>query len=365
MKDNLTLCTQFIFLKTSLIFCLLFITYCIILFNKEKTRDLFKFELNFFFFNWVYIYIYIFGYFAVVIYIRIYYINYMLDLKPLINKLKIFCINKPFIDLWFLIIIGSLSFILFIIIMFFIHRFFIKQLLKRFLILTPFLHYKKFTNYGLYAIENIIDSFWMKLVAYIAKHVNLIFEKELTMRRMFLSINKFLLFVFPTIFLFMFFLYDLNFNDYVLSKNFFKYLLFYVIFSIYKRLSIFLETQDSFINKMLYNIYYKKKSILYVNIPDHLEQIVYNYVDSYLYVNPYQLPKELDDFSFYHAIITEHIFRSTDGFLYKNNTDQFFYEKNNKNYDVVLYNYEKLKKLYIKLNQILFGNTHKTDGIDI
>lgn len=166
----------------------------------------------------------------------------------------------------------------------------------------------------------------------------------------------------PTIILIIYFIYEIKYNNYVLSTNFQKYLLFYFLYTIYKRFSIFYERSDKFICQMVYEMYYKQGSVMYVNIPDELEDVVYDFVDDGLYRDPKIKPvPSIDDIlgQFYLEISINHKYISEDRYVYKNANGMGFVEENNTRYDVKLNEYIYLRKLYKRVNLFMMALVKK------
>ena len=152
----------------------------------------------------------------------------------------------------------------------------------------------------------------------------------------------------------------------VLNPNFYKYLFFYFIYHVYKKISIFISDTDIGLNYILFRMYYKEKSIMYVNIPKEYQQVILRYIELGLHRNMKKHPELLLDNilgEFCYYINNNCEFHLTKNNEYINN-DFSFIEITNK-LDTPIYPYYYTIKFYKFLMKLLYGNVRlSTSGTD-
>lgn len=190
-----------------------------------------------------------------------------------------------------------------------LNSFFIKHCLILYLIL--FHHFEKELNYigykfSLIQLKKNIIYIYLK---YISKENNYLYD-----------ITEFIVKKLPFYILILCIIYDLYFNNMLLrfTGNF---LPFYLLHMIWLKISIFLEYTNRYLNQILYNIYYKGNSIVYVNMGESKEKIVNDYVKNKLQLNPVFL----EDF-FIVDVETNNVYKSKDGCYYENAQGNYFLE---------------------------------------
>ena len=255
--------------------------------NTEYSYKIFDFD-----FNGFCIIIYFLFYFCLVLWIRINYFSQTTDLKQIIKSFKEkYLIENSFDTLVNILIL--FSFLLCVIYLVkILHSFFIKQIIKRFLILQINSNLD-LSSYSLFILERKMDKFLSKTINYCRCYCS---EKTINiMWKIGYKGNHFIVTIFPTIFLYLFFAYEIIFNELVITPNFYKYLFFYFIYHVYKRISLFISDTDWGLNLILYRMYYKEKSIKYVNIPKDYQDVILRYIQLGLNRNMNKYPEPLLD----------------------------------------------------------------------
>lgn len=326
-------------------------------YTKPVKRDLFRYKIHYFYFNWVCVISYIIGYFGFLLLTRIQYLSEISDLRIPFNIVYFYyktltLVNFVYLSCLILLLILNICYIFAI-----IHRFFINEVIKRVLILHNCLpNFYSLQKYTIIRLErniiHIVECVYFPIKYYLSAYN---FER---LRKRVLFVSEILVMKLPLVLFVIFFCYEIYFNNYKLSPNFYAYLLFYFIYNIYKRISLYILNSDPFIREMVFNMYYKRGSIMYVDIADELENIVYDFVNNGLYRDPTINPVPILDHimgEFEWLILMEHKFTSTDRYLYVNATNKCFEEPNNIYYDVPLCEYITLRKYWHKLMVVFYG----------
>lgn len=319
--------------------------------NVEYSYKIFDFD-----FNGFCIFSYFLGYFCLLLWIRISYFSQTTDLKLVIKIFKEKYIMSYYLDTLINIIF---FFILLLCIIYFfklLHKFFIKQIVKRFLILQVNFNFD-LSSYTLFTLERKINNTLSKVIDFIfhtysEKVINFIWRTSY-------KINHFIFTILPTLALYIFFIYEILFNNFVITPNFYKYLLFYFLYYIYKNISIFIANTDIGLNYILYRMYYKEKSIMYVNIPKEYQHVILRYIQLGLHRNMKKNPEPLLDnvlgeFCYYMSHNCE--FHLTKNGEYCNNEFSFI-DTTNKT-DTIIYPYHYTIKFYRTIYKLLYGKNH-------
>ena len=304
----------------------------------------YRYRIKHFFFNWLLVLTYILSYLGVILWLRIEYINTKTDLKPYITKLKEFYTNTNIF--YFIKVVMFLLLIILIIVMIMacVHKFFIIQLSKRFLILYIKIICEMKIDLSKYLLLFQLRYLCEKIVLYfLRKLFDDMLEKKYNtfaniLWQLLWRMIKHAIMTLPTIMLYVLLLYNIFKNNCVISEGFHKYLLFYFIYFTYKRINFFLDETDHTLNSILYRMYYLEKTYWYVNIPKPYQEVIARYLDLGLSRNlkrnpEYLLDKTIGHYSFF--METECCFHSMDGYSYTNGSNSFT-EENNSRKDVII-----------------------------
>jgi hypothetical protein len=264
-----------------------------VLVNKEykiKPNDddlLFKYKINHFFLNWVCIYFYIGLYIYLFTKIRSHILTKEIDLGLFFKDLKNLCQDTEVYSL--ILFLSLLILIIYIFMLLFIklNKFFIKQLAKRYVFL--------FCNSQDYISEKVLMNFLDKLTFnyfvhfYIYNYTNIIdniinnkLKKNLLLCQ---KLTEYFVYKFPFYFILVYFFYECYFNNFVLSITFNTYFYIFAIYSIYKRLSNFQVNRNYFVCSMLYDMYYCGSSILYFDIPEYYQDVIFDCIRNGLFLD--------------------------------------------------------------------------------
>ena len=183
-----------------------------------------------------------------------------------------------------------------------------------------------------YCVEFIIvDTLWDKRRGPILKALFDDTKKE-EYTKFFYKILKFIFYKLFSYFIILFFLYELIFNNFVLSLVFNHCLFIYILYSIYKKASHFICNTNKDLNSMIFNMYYKSRSIKYVNIPLDFQLIVYHYIFGGLQI-PLTLTnkKQIRD-RFFIEIMLKHLYTTEDYIRYvSGNSERYFIMESDNN----------------------------------
>lgn len=317
--------------------------------NTEYAYKIYDFD-----FNGFCIASYLLCYICLILWVRIKCFSQTTDLKLYINLFKEKYLTSNFYDTLINIIILIIIFVCVIYFFRILQKFFIKQIIKRFLILQ--INYNiNLSPYTIFVWERKLNNFMSKMIdilyhSYSEPVVNFIWKISY-------RIVNFIIIILPHLFLYVFFIYELLFNNFIITPNFYKYLFFYFIYRAYKRSSAFIADTDIGLNYILFCMYYKEKSIMYVNIPQEYQKVILRYIELGLHRNMKKNPEPLLDnvlgeFCYYISQNCE--FHLTNNGEYANN-EFSFYEITNK-YDTIFYPHHYLIKVCTFINKILFGS---------
>lgn len=146
----------------------------------------------------------------------------------------------------------------------------------------------------------------------------------------------------PTIIICIYFFYELKFNSGILSSKFNSWFFMYLLYNIYKRITNYIIYSDHTINEMVFNMYYRDRSIKYANMPKSWEKAIYDYVDnglSWTAEEAQQFNEAINIFEFFDGIFWKYTWKSSDGYIYSNLNNEAFIEENNSSVDLVKYPY--------------------------
>lgn len=150
-----------------------------------------------------------------------------------------------------------------------INQFFIKELIKKYLVVfvEPTEKRNIYTRHFIliHLLLSHIKVRTSDFIIYIMTLINPNFSEKV-FKLIGVYLIDFLFYKFPNYLIITYFLYEMCFNNFVLSPLFNKTLFVFAIYTIYKRFSNFIYNTESSIDFMVYNMYYKEKSIKYVNI---------------------------------------------------------------------------------------------------
>lgn len=360
------------FLEILPILIMLVITFCLYRIYNKNVKE-YDYKIFDFDFNGFCIITYFLTYLYIIFWYKVSYINKTTDLKPFINFAKEIYLTKFSFFILKRIILFILIIICFIYIIKVIHKFFRKELKKRFLVLQITYNKINITPYLLQAIKQQCDT----LLTRVFIKYDFLLSKKIGdfLWKLSLSNNNFIFYKMPSIILILFFFYIIFFNDYVLTPSFYKYLLFYFFYYNYKNISIFIDETDYGINKILFNMYYRQRTIKYINIPKDYQDVIMRYISLNLQRNLIKYPEPLlDDVlgAFYFKINAECAFflvETIEKGFYSNEQGDHFLEIN-ENVDINIYDFYFTKKIYkylkrtiitkiisiIKKNTIMFKN---------
>src|SRR3978361_4682 len=295
------------------------------LYNKKDSQDngLYKYKIHSNIINIFLITVYLFFHIYLLLYIRTKYLNTDLDLKKIFYSVKLFFIGTSLLDMILFLILLVITLLCIIK----IHQFFIIQFIKRHLLL-----YKDRTK-----LEKLITprTFinlhgWSFLLTNLACNLSLKVNLNMRVYHFIVGLINYLLFSFPLHFIISFFIYLIFLNSFILSPTFNNLLYLFILYSFYKRISNYYHFTESYLNEMVYNMYYRTDTILYVNMPKDWEDVVYKYVNNGLQRNKEKDPVPSLDYNlgeFEITIDTKHTYRSTDGITYTNSQGDYFIEE--------------------------------------
>jgi hypothetical protein len=258
------------------------------------------------------------------------------DLNPFLNKVADIYNNSSLLNFIYIIVIVTTIILIILRVIKYILKTFLIELAKRHLYLlreTTRYNIKLKNNWLLYNrltfcffikfsylhLKNYIFGkiVMNKLLYYIGKVLNF---PDILINKIRISLGKFLLIllkIIPTLLLVILFMYDLWYNNLIITKVFY-YLIFYSIFNIWKRYSDFLENYDRMLGEILFDLYYRDDTIMYVNLPDEWENLLHEFVNNGLQ----NYNKDLDTVAMY-LEIGQYKYISKDGRFYWNSTGGF------------------------------------------
>jgi hypothetical protein len=322
---------SFMLLKFAVIACLVGIFYLLRYLFKPKKKDLYKYKITYFFLNWFFVSVYFSFFIGLLFLLRLKRLS-SLDLKPIKVKIIETYSSLGFIDFFLLSIAYIIIFLIFMMFLGQIRTFFINQLLKRHLyikntegyfkqepknssfrnpydrfvfIFSTWYSYLTFTNY---TFSYLAFGPLYKLFAWLNYWPEPVFRKALV------SLTKkvqIFIRIAPILIMPMFITYDIYFNNWVITKVFY-YLIPYMFYNLWKRYSDFLYNYDNILEGMVYDMYYKSDKVLYVNLPDEWEQLVYDFVDNGLQ----NKDEDIDTSTLYIEVCMKHKYLSDDGLKY-------------------------------------------------
>lgn len=298
-----------IFLNLFVAFCLtlMFILFLNTFKNKKTNIEIFK--IKNFYISFFVVFFYVFFFVICLILYRFSYSNNYFDINLYIKFFKNFYTKTFFLDSIFISYFVIMFFFIILLLYSKLNSFFIKHCLILYLII--FHHFEKEFNYMVYKFSLIQLK---KNIIYIyLKYINKV-------NNHFYDIIEFILKKLPFYLLILCIIYDLYFNHMLLriTGNF---LPFYLLHVIWLKISIFLEYTHRYLNQIIYNIYYKGNSVVYVNMGESKEQIIKDYVTNRLQINPVLL----EDY-FVLDIETNNVYKSSDGCYYENAQGNYFFE---------------------------------------
>jgi hypothetical protein len=319
--------------KLFIICCLVGIAFLLVYLLRSKKKDLYKYKITNFYLNWVLIYLYI-GFFIFFIFYLRYTRLKSVDIKPIKLYLSDLYSNIGFINSIFLSIVIILIVFIFLIPISKIHKFFISQIIKRHVyyinVETKYKHpsfnnkYDAFLfNFSLIYSKTAFESYLLDFITCrlykFLKKLNLCSSDQLRKILIFFYYKlKYYLNILPTFMLIILIIYDIYYLNWVIAKVFY-YLIFYMIYNIWNRYSIFCKYHSTALTSMVYDMYYNTHKILYVNMPDEHEQFVYDYIDNGLqYYWDKDKDKDIDTSQLYLYTCQYNKYVSTDGLLYTN-----------------------------------------------
>lgn len=345
----------YISFNMAIIFLLLILIFLLREWFYMKSPD-YRYRIKYFYLNWLLIIIYVLGYLGIIFCLRIYTINTETDLKPYIEYIKHVynCTNI------FIFILNSLMIIFCLLAIFYlmacIHKFFVIQLTKRYLIISiKFIleyHFDPQKYLFLYKANTFLKILVFDIIILILQKIHIGYSIETKNRLWHLcryTIN-FSVMTLPTVALYLWILHNLFYNNLVLSADFYKYILFYFIYFTCKRIHFFIDESDYALNLILYRMYYLERSYWYVNIPQEYQDVISRYLNLGLSRSMSKYPEPLLDevlghYSWFMA--TECCFRSDDGYYYTNGRHQFG-EESNERKDIII-DYKAAKNLVDKI----------------
>lgn len=311
---------------------------------------LFAYKIKDFLINKIYITFYALLHIFLIIFIRSKMVDSSLDLKEVYIKLVEKIAGSSFLDTLLNLIFVFIFIVLIGYIIYRINTFFLKECTK------GYLYYLYDGSRQSYYLEDIIKINFtifgllnMNLDTKIIIPLTMFLEKKLkySNEEDYQIFMKFLrdIFIYHTGKLFaLFFIYELIFNDLILSKTFMFCFFIYLIYNYFLRFSFFVAYTDYDINLRLFNMYYRARSIKYVNIPEDWKLIIFTYVYNGLNFKPNErdnqnsffielgIPREI--------ILNErHTYFLRDNDKYVNYNNEYFIEENNDDMDVVLHSY--------------------------
>jgi hypothetical protein len=319
------------FLKLLIIVCLIGILLLLRHLFKPKKKDLYKYKITYFTLNWFFVIVYFSFFIAFLFLLRLKRLS-SFDMNPIRAKIIETFHSLRFIDSFLLFIVYFIIFLIVLLLLGLIRNFFINQLIKRHLYIRNTRGYLKhehknsafynpydrfvfsfFNHYSYLTFTNYIFSLVVfgplyKLMAWLNYWPEPVFRKALgwLTKKIQLCIRITPILIIPVLIS-----YDIYFNNWVLTKVFY-YLIPYMLYSLWKRYSDFLYYYDVILEGMVYDMYYKSDTVLYVNLPDEWEQLVYDFVDNGLQ----NKNEDIDTSELYLKICMEHKYISEDGVKY-------------------------------------------------
>ena len=345
-----------IFIKIIIILIFNWLSYKILQFCVPKEHDLYKYKIKYFTLNLITSISSIILFLILIFVVRTRFLDKDIDLYLLFLKYKLLISPLSYLNL-ILVSLAILSLIFFFAILVKeIQEYLLNQIIKRYL-------YTFFgTPIGANFINSIQEISLLNLIVFklsdfikkIASKTNT--EKYITNKGqqqylILFNICQFIAIKLPTILILIYFIYELIFNKGILSSKFNSWLFMYLLYGIYKRITNYVTYSDNTINEMVFNMYYRDRSIKYVNMPEDWKNLVYKYVDNGLYWTS----KEAEEFcktigliNFFDGMFWKYSWISTDGYIYSNNNNEEFFEENNDSIDIVHYPYDKHNTSYEK-----------------
>lgn len=350
---NFSPLTKFLFpIISKLTVLILLIVFIYVLCNilRKKHRKEYQFRINNFYISFISAFLYLFFFPTWILYIRISNLGFEFDLKPLgvfYYKLKLSFLHNAIITIYYCTIV-ILCIILILVLLLALHTLFVKEIIKCHLYLmetqthlNPKMKLKYVYNYYQKNIErfcykysyNVMLTKILKFLI-LSKTYTFINFSILNLEKNDQRFHYFLLKVYHKIEKYMPILvillipiciiYDCLYNDWVLSKIFY-YLIFYMLFNIWKRISSFLQHTDNSFNLMFYELYYKENNIEYFNFDKEAEDILYKYQSNGL---QWFLEKDLFSYYWFH-IVPNYKYISHNGILFINQKNECYLKKNN------------------------------------
>ena len=296
---------------------------------KPNKKDLYKYQIKHFYINWIIIGIYISFFIIFLFYLRI--IRSLgLDLKPILNQIHNIYVGNSLLNNIYIVIIVIILIGILLRLLKYIIKLFLMQLYKRHIFLlhaVTFYNFKLKTNRILY--NGISFYFFSNLSNLYLK--NYIFGKivrnnvlysmgrllkfpTITLNSYLIKLGNFILFllkIVPTFIIVLLVVYDIWYNNLIITKVFY-YLIFYSIYNIWKRYSDFLENYDDTLGEILFNLYYREDTVMYVNMPDEWEDLLYEFIDKGLQ----NYNTDIDTLAMYLEVNTKYKYLSKDGRFY-------------------------------------------------
>jgi len=267
----------------------------LLILSLKKKRKIYQYKIYNFFLNKLYILCYFFIFILFFSYIRIKRVSLALDLK----------IYKVYIEnLWgnfgvflgcFIIINLFLLVVLLCLIVIKINSFFIKELKKYHL----FLQYKQnangtanetryenflyevASNYGYRRVTSRIIGFFIGL--FMPYHPVKVTVNDQHERDLLIAKLRLILKIIPFLILIFLIIYDCYFNNFIITKAFY-YTLIYIPYIFWYRITTFLWHQVSSYNSIVYEHYYCKDRMMYINVPSDLEEKIIAFISNGLQV---------------------------------------------------------------------------------
>jgi hypothetical protein len=323
-----------IYSKIALLCIFIFVYKAIVLKKKETVQvNLYEYKLNYYILNALSIYIYVGFYIYSFLWIRLHMLNREIDLKIIFQTLKLFCTGKDVFNTMLLCILGSIFIIIFFVILLNVHKVFIKELKKKYLFLfasstdqdeVSVLFHRFFSNISL----NHLWRFITNITLDIDSSLNILGKR--------INITKIITYIFFDFFfhfMVLYILYIILMNHGILTPLFNKIAFSYALYSIYKRISNYVVAQDTYIQRMLFNMYYKDRAIKYVNMPESYRKIIFHYIENGLQIDFNDSEYNSVFLTFEHNMEYHYTYTTKDGIYYFNNDGQFFEEFNNQSED--------------------------------
>ncbi len=328
--------------KLALIALLVVFSYYLWITQKPQELDikknLYKYKINNILLNKISILIYIVFNGYLLFYLRTSFLYKAIDLRYQLYKITDFCTGESTFDTSLIVIILFLLGVLFIYIWIKINQIFITEIIKRFIICiadpknNQKQPYRRYNRLILFGLNNTLRA----LVYYTSKLIIQLTKKDFVIRPL-VIVYSLILYTLPTMFIILYFFYELWFNNYTLSITFNHALFIYTLYMIYKRIYYFIQRTEPFIDEMLFNMYYKARTIKYIGLPEKYETIVYHYVNDGLcrdLKSPY--PEEhimLGSFS--QSIAEKYTWYTKDGRLYYNSCGESLIIEPNNDKDIL------------------------------